>query len=65
MMGGDQQFDLDDEAQIMRLITLGLAVHWTAHQPADAAEMTFADVFAIAENFARYIESGITGMEGH
>lgn len=56
--------EMDDE-QMMRLVTLALAVHWTAHQPPDAADMTFGDLFGIAERFGEYVERGITGMEGH
>lgn len=55
---------MDDE-QLMRLVTLGLAVHWTAHQPLGAVDMTFGDLFAIAERFGQYVEHGITGLEGH
>lgn len=54
-----------DDAQLMRLVTLGLAVHWTAHTDPEAEAMTFGDLFAIAERFGEYVENGITGTEGH
>lgn len=50
--------DMDDE-QLMRLVTLGLAVHWTANVKSNAEDVTFGDLFTIAERFGLYIEHGL------
>ena len=48
--------DGTDDAELTRLITLALAVHWTSN----VAESSFGDVFAIADRFAAYIDNGLT-----
>lgn len=40
--------------QLMRLITLGLAVHWTAA----SEHLGLREVTGIAERMAKYIETG-------
>lgn len=47
-----------EDAQFMRLITLGLAVVWTT----TSDHLGAADVMDISEAFARYIETGDKGM---
>jgi hypothetical protein len=51
----------DDKEQFTRLVTLGLAVHWTANVKPDAEDVTFGDLFGIAERFRLYIEHGLMG----
>lgn len=55
--------DMDDE-QLMRLVTLGLAVHWTTNVKSNAEDVTFGDLFMIAERFRLYIEHGLGCVDG-
>lgn len=54
---------MDDE-QLMRLVTLGLAVHWTTNVKSNAEDVTFGDLFMIAERFRLYIEHGLGCVDG-